>query len=117
VRSTLTISGMAVFALLSGCGSSHSSVPEAMKDKVKADLTDPASAEFGRYVQDNHKERDWACVEIIAGSTDRGSAAGEAARLTSPPGEEQWTYAGIGGTFEECAKGIKEMGRYDGGPR
>lgn len=99
--------------LLIGCSDQQA----PLKDMVRANLTDPGSAEFGRYEQVNSKNRDWACLEVNSKGQGGGFIGVQAARFVAPAGTEKWEYQGIAGSFDDCLKMLKEMQPFEGGPR
>ncbi|WP_315763866.1 hypothetical protein [Sphingomonas sp. Y38-1Y] len=88
-----------------------------MKDITKSHLTDPKSAEFGRFERVDSKDRDWACLEVNSRGTGGGYTGPQASRFVSPASLDKWDFQGIAGTFEECVAMIHEMQPFEGGPR
>ncbi|RYG89852.1 MAG: hypothetical protein EON59_00990 [Alphaproteobacteria bacterium] len=88
-----------------------------MKKMVREVLTDPNSAEFGRYEQVNSKNRDWACLEVNSKGQGGGFIGARAARFVAPAGTVKWEFQGIAGGFDECVSMIHDMQPFEGGPR
>ncbi len=111
LRSAQSTIGVGCFAFMVGC-----SDPQAgMKEMVRAHLTDPRSAEFGRYEQVNSKNRDWACLEVNSRGSGGGMMGAQASRFVSSASQNKWVFQGIAGTFDECNKMIHEMQPFEGG--
>lgn len=100
-------------ALLTGCSDRQA----PMKDMVRANLTDPDSAQFGRYEQLNSKKRDWACLEVNSKGQGGGYIGNQAARFVATAGTANWEFSGIAGSFDDCVRMLKDMQPFEGGPR
>lgn len=113
LRPAQLMTGVGCFALMVGC-----SDPQAgMKEMVRAHLTDPQSAEFGRFERVDSKNRDWACLEVNSRGGGGGLIGVQASRFVSSANQNKWVFQGIAGTFDECKRMIHDMQPFEGGAR